>query len=359
MVSSEKGGDTVRNDDLIAADVDAAFLPATNDDDDHDDGTANGMPPSPTPPPPFNPRSESSLTTTTNSNNKPVLTLYDQYPVYLQEDWTAGIGGGLWSTGLAMAQYFSTRHFYTQLQRLQQWKQQQQTERKITVATTEHPPIRVLELGSGNGFLSVCLVVAAMMRPKSTERKDGAKESPEYYYHQPLDSPIPVQVVATDTAEHLSLMERTIRSNLQRLSSVNGATAAGYLNLSRSVSVKEYLWGESSSSTSTDGNSNNTKLDTSETFDLIIGSDLAYRDELYDPLIATLQQFHHGGKDMITTTTLLGVTMTDTKPIFFQKLIQAGFQYEKLADHLLPPEFRGGGSRQFGIFAIFGIGTTQ
>ena len=41
--------------------------------------------------------------------------------------------------------------------------------------------------------------------------------------------------------------------------------------------------------------------------------------------------------------------MTDTQPVFFDKLTKAGFRHEKLADHLLEKEFRGS---DFGIFAI-------
>ena len=41
--------------------------------------------------------------------------------------------------------------------------------------------------------------------------------------------------------------------------------------------------------------------------------------------------------------------MTDTQPVFFDKLTKAGFRYEKLADHLLEKEFRGS---NFGLFAI-------
>ena len=33
----------------------------------------------------------------------------DGYPVYLTEDWDSGIGGGLWTTGLALGRYFSTQ----------------------------------------------------------------------------------------------------------------------------------------------------------------------------------------------------------------------------------------------------------
>jgi len=74
---------------------------------------------------------------------------------------------------------------------------------------------------------------------------------------------------------------------------------------------------------------------------------VAYRDHLHDPLIAALDEFcvpNH-------TVALIGVTMNDTKPIFFDKLHDRGFRYEKLADHLLGDEFCTS-SRQFGVFCI-------
>ena len=93
-------------------------------------------------------------------------------------------------------------------------------------------------------------------------------------------------------------------------------------------------------------------------FDLIIGSDVAYRDYLHEPLIDALKEFSSSSSSssssttsIIPTVSLIGITMNDTKPIFFQKLIQAGFQYEKLAEHLFDTEYNTC-SRQFGIFAI-------
>ena len=71
---------------------------------------------------------------------------------------------------------------------------------------------------------------------------------------------------------------------------------------------------------------------------------MAYHEDLYDILIASLQQYAHAN-----TTILIGVTMVDTKPAFFHKLRQAGFVYRKFADHLLEKDFRG---RTFGIFHI-------
>jgi predicted nicotinamide N-methyase len=152
-----------------------------------------------------------------------------------------------------------------------------------------------LELGSGNGFLSVCLLAVA---------------SPEL-------------VVITDTDEHLPLIEKTLKANESIIDE----------KIRKTVSVEEYLWGTKPS------NENQRVY-----YDLIIGSDLAYRDALHDPLIQSLLQFSSP-----ETITLLGVTLLDTKPIFFQKLSKAGFKYERLADHLLDPSFRG---TNFGIFVI-------
>ena len=63
-------------------------------------------------------------------------------------------------------------------------------------------------------------------------------------------------------------------------------------------------------------------------FDLIIGSDLAYRDELHDPLIDAFQQVCS-----TNTIILLGITMTDTKPIFFTKLMKMDLD---MKNYLIP-----------------------
>mmetsp|Transcript_35649 Transcript_35649/g.72315 ORF Transcript_35649/g.72315 Transcript_35649/m.72315 type:complete len:179 (-) Transcript_35649:1097-1633(-) len=80
------------------------------------------------------------------------------------------------------------------------------------------------------------------------------------------------------------------------------------------------------------------------TFDFIFGSDLAYRDSLHAPLISSLDRLSHEN-----TVSLIGVTMADTKPSFFQSLKKAGFRYERLSDYMLEPEFRG---TTFGLFVI-------
>lgn len=271
----------------------------------------------------------------------------DGYPVYLTEDWDSGIGGGLWTTGLALGRYFSTsQHFLEEFRSLKARKRQK-THQKFDSRTpkkveTTPSPVRVLELGSGNGFLGVCLVTAVAVA-EANDKQNNRTES-ENTEHWPG-----IEVVVTDTAEHLSLMRTTIESNLKRiLPQIRSRQKANKNNdheklpsdidVARVARAEEYLWGEDY-----DFGEDSEK----EPFELIIGSDVAYRDYLHDPLIAALDEFcvpQH-------TVALIGVTMNDTKPIFFEKLVQRGFRYEKLADRLLGDEFCTS-ARQFGVFAI-------
>ena len=50
-----------------------------------------------------------SMVDNATRKNSVVLMFGDQ-EICLQEDWTQGIGGGLWSTGMALATYFGTDH---------------------------------------------------------------------------------------------------------------------------------------------------------------------------------------------------------------------------------------------------------
>jgi predicted nicotinamide N-methyase len=222
----------------------------------------------------------------TKQTRKQHIVTIREKDIFLQEDWASGIGGGLWSTGLALGKYFDTPHAQNEL---------------------ESNGIRtVLELGSGNGFLSMCLLAA---------------------------SPSLERVVVTDTRDHLTLMQSTIDSNTDVISSTEGSTRA-------IVQVAEYIWGTGPIKVGDD----DVTCSPESTFDLIIGSDLAYRDSLHDPLIDAFSDCSHS-----RTVIILGVTMNDTKPIFFSKLITRGFQYEKLAAHCVDPSFRG---TNFGIFII-------
>jgi predicted nicotinamide N-methyase len=232
--------------------------------------------------------------------------------LYFAEDWNTGIGGGLWSTGLAMARYFGTPHAASCIQRLHAQKRKQ-----------NGLGLSVLELGSGNGFLSVCLMALA--------RNSFAN------------------LVVTDTEDHLPMIRQTLAANSHILQADNNNVP---------IHVLEHLWGEFPSPTvsASDAEPANTNaspesmslpdrvLQGRHQFDLIIGSDVAYRKELYDPLIASLQQFCHA-----QTVALIGITMADTTPSFFRLLTKAGFVYERFADHLLDSDFRG---KTFGVFVI-------
>lgn len=245
---------------------------------------------------------------------KPFLKIGDTQ-VYFSEDWATGIGGGLWSTGLAMARYFGTPHAASCIQRLQTQKRKQNGQ-----------GLSVLELGSGNGFLSVCLMALA---------RDSF-----------------ANLVVTDAEDHLAMIRQTLAANSHIVQTDN-------VEYQVPIHVLEHLWGEFTLPTVSSAN-NGEPVDTNATtesmslpdrvqrgehkFDLIIGSDVAYRRELYDPLIASLQRYCHA-----QTVALIGTTMNDTTPSFFRLLTKAGFAYERFADHLLHPEFRG---KTFAVFVI-------
>ena len=267
-----------------------------------------------------------------NEDNAVFLSI-ENIPIYFQEDWQIGIGGGLWSTGLAIAKYFE-RHSVDVSENL---KRLDGIERK----RLNIRGISAIELGSGNGFLSVCLLALAAS-----------------HNNIPLDN-----LVVTDFEDHLSLMENTMKANAHvwdQLIVVKEGSSTTTRNPSHrkenkvSVTIAEHIWGESSDETK---------------YDFIFGSDLAYRDSLYDPLISSLLQLSHQhtvsliGK-FISDALLsvlpnfrtdniiiyyIGVTMNDTKPEFFDKLRKAGFRYERLGDNYMEGELRNG---NFGIFVI-------
>jgi predicted nicotinamide N-methyase len=247
-------------------------------------------------------------------------------PIYFHEDWRTGIGGGLWSTGLAMGKYFNTESAITNLYNLSM-----RCTTSSTQLSSSNGGLSILELGSGNGFLAVCLA-AAITSTSSSNNKNQLRIR---------------NLIITDESDHLNMIQKTILSNPQVLDCIDNVT------------IQEHRWGVftddtncsigSSISLKNDGTShtysnNRIALDGTKKFDLIIGSDVAYHDTLFQPLLKSIQQFSHH-----ETISLIGITMTDTKPSFFHQLDLHGFMYEKLADHLLDPQFRG---TTFGIFAI-------
>ncbi|KAL3810940.1 hypothetical protein ACHAXA_001113 [Cyclostephanos tholiformis] len=278
-------------------------------------------------------------------------------PVFFSEDWNAGIGGGLWSTGLAIARYLE-RHadeVAENLRRLSDLKYSSRgrdgggdggddggdDDENDDAVENENDDaygrgISALELGSGHGFLSACLLALVAS-----------------HHGIPLD-----ELVVTDVDDHLDLVSRTLRANSHVWDRLNVLRAAvggaartseeyrgGLLGTRRDmrrssatrVLVAEHLWGEFDPADSY-------IMQSDKKYDFIFGSDVAYRNSLHGPLISSLVKFSHRH-----TLSLIGVTMTDTQPAFFELLTASGFRYEKLADHLLEREFRGG---NFGIIAI-------
>ena len=285
--------------------------------------------------------------------NKAFLTI-NNVPIYFSEDWNTGIGGGLWVTGLAMAKYFEQHaddvvNNIERLSRVKYLRQSQQPndEQKSGDAINKREGISAMELGSGNGFLSVCLL--ALTAHQSIPLKE---------------------LVVTDMADHLALMATTLKANPHvwdqltviephdgngdneigdakndgRPSQTNPVDNEKQTNAA-TVIVAEHMWGEfPSTKTPTESIHPQTHDIHNKKYDFIFGTDLAYRNRLHEPLIASLLKFSHQH-----TLCLIGVTMTDTQPVFFDLLTKAGFRYEKVADHLLEREFRGG---SFCIMAI-------
>mmetsp|Transcript_13406 Transcript_13406/g.29116 ORF Transcript_13406/g.29116 Transcript_13406/m.29116 type:complete len:297 (+) Transcript_13406:52-942(+) len=274
-------------------------------------------------------------------------------PIHFSEDWNTGIGGGLWSTGLAMSKYFEQHadDVVDNLQCLARMKylresQQRSNGQQNDDGISHREGISAMELGSGNGFLSVCLLALAAHQSKLLK-----------------------ELVVTDLADHLALMATTLKANPHvwdqlavieprdgidgdneiekkydgRLSQTHSVDDEGRPS-STSVIVAEHMWGEFPSNKTTKCNESENHNIHNEKYDFIFGTDLAYRNSLHKPLIASLVQFSHQH-----TLCLIGITMTDTQPVFFDLLTKAGFRYEKLADHLLEREFRGS---NFGIVAI-------
>jgi hypothetical protein len=219
-----------------------------------------------------------------SSPPKPLLTIHN-IPIHFSESWNTGIGGGIWSTGWAMAKYFECHsddisRCFIRLSSLKQLR------RGANFNYKQSDGISAIELGSGNGFLSVCLLAAVSNHTRILKK-----------------------LVVTDMADHLGLMQSTINANshvVDQLQTVD-------------VSVKEHVWGTF--------NDNDVKQ---QKYDFIFGTDLAYRDYLYEPLISSLLHFSHEH-----TVSLIGVTMNDTRPKFFDMLREAGFRYERLAGEIV------------------------
>lgn len=156
------------------------------------------------------------------------------------------------------------------------------------------------EIGSGTGLVGLSLASNSQFKPR--------------------------EVVVTDQKDHLGLIQRNVDANSSKLHAP--------------ISVREFDWlskGEKEEGSIT-----------SSPFDVIVGTDVAYCKELYAPVVHALEQVA-GPESLI----LLGVTRTDTGPLFFQLLHQAGFDY-----CLLPTAVEDGGEGscvEAGGFALLSV----
>lgn len=140
--------------------------------------------------------------------------------------------------------------------------------------------INALELGSGNGFLSVCLMALAANQ-------------------------IPLrEVVVTDLSDHLKLMKKTVDKNNHVYNTRtmfepyketdehrDVEFGEGGIEEDLEVIIAEHKWGHFPSKGSEE-DKHDDQLQTKK-YDFIFGSDLAYRNSLHDILISSLLQFTH------------------------------------------------------------------
>lgn len=182
--------------------------------------------------------------------------------------------------------------------------------------------LSALELGSGNGFVSMCFVAVS---------------------RDILD-----ELVVTDIKDHLSLIKKTVSEN----SHIVSKSPSGENKVN--VHIFEHRWGEFNQTICEEDidielDDVESKVQTQllrgqKKFDFIFGSDVAYYDHLHEPLVKSLKKLSHE-----ETISIIGVTMNDTSLNFFDTLREFGFRYDRIADHLMAPEFRG---TNFGLFVI-------
>ncbi|RHX97034.1 hypothetical protein DYB25_003607 [Aphanomyces astaci] len=152
----------------------------------------------------------------------------------------------------------------------------------------------VLELGSGTGLVGLAM---AHMGPS--------------------------RVIVTDLDTHVASMERNVVRN------------AELFPPSTKVEVVALDW---TTFTAADARA-------LTPIDWIVGTDIAYLPEFYAPLLRTLELLVVPS----TTRILLGLGRHDTDMRFFRMLAEAGYEYYKISDALVGPEYRG---KDFGLFDI-------
>ncbi|CAI5727416.1 unnamed protein product [Peronospora destructor] len=202
-------------------------------------------------------------------------------------DWAPGIGGYIWTSGELLAAHLELQREYY---------------RSIFDGAC------IVELGSGTGYLG--LMIAACFKP--------------------------VHVCLTDLPTHIHGLCRNVKRNAK-------AVRSGV-----QVHVLELSWGSLEQEMSlmevfaaTDDGTNNHRA---AQVDVILGTDVAYQQELYGPLLDTMNRLATP-----RTLILLGLNRADTEFTFFHQLERDGFEYYKIPNCKLPKEYWG---REFGLFEI-------
>lgn len=157
---------------------------------------------------------------------------------------------------------------------------------------------QVIELGSGTGYVGLMTAVAFQ----------------------------PAQVILTDLDTHIECLQKNIDSN------------AKHVNKTTQVRAMELSWGSSEQEDTV------LKFLEGSNVDIILGTDVAYLRDLYEPLLHTLVRL-----STTNTMILFGMNRTDTNIQFFKRLEEEGFEYYKISDHRLLSQHQG---TDFGLFEI-------
>ncbi|KAE8905515.1 hypothetical protein PF005_g13864 [Phytophthora fragariae] len=199
-------------------------------------------------------------------------------------DWAPGIGGSVWTSGELLAAHLEL---------------QREHYRSVFDGA------RVVELGSGTGYVG--LMIAACFKPS--------------------------HVFLTDLKTHVQGLRRNVERNAEAL------------RPGVQVHVSELSWGSSEQETALLESVAATSSDVEAgKVDVILGTDVAYLRELYDPLLHTMNRLATS-----RTLILLGLNRADTQLSFFRQLERDGFEFYKIPDYKLPQEYWG---RDFGLFEI-------
>ena len=142
------------------------------------------------------------------------LKINDQISIKFQEDWNVGIGGGLWSTGLALAHYFIDASSPAQESKFIQ---------NLDRCKASSGSLDICELGSGNGFLSAVLAGCLLSASVNNKWK--------------------INLVVTDLLDHLDMMRRTMQDNGHIIELDQGQEGCNDSNRKIKVNVMEHSLG--------------------------------------------------------------------------------------------------------------------